>query len=234
MGSVNPHPLTKTAFWLGRKQDHVLSHLSESHNEVLYQYGEYVVLVMLWHVRDFEAGLVERCHTCSNPGDATSMEDRIAKAYGYQSDIANCPDCFGTSYEGGYRARVIRPAIVSDTNTETSQARRGEITTDTIALETTSDIYLRTGDYIFRADNSRYRTAEMSTLVLRTGFDVPEQQESIGGVIPQAKLEDPTSVAYLIPPAPADINALLNNLSLNRHIPTDVTALDVLNGPLIP
>lgn len=231
MGSVNPHEVTKTAFWLPKPLDYVLTHLSNSHDEVLYRYGEYAMFAMMWHIADFEAGLVARCPVCYSPSDA---EERIAKAYGGQPDRVKCPECFGTSFEGGIRARVIRPAVVSDTNTETQTGRRGEVVTDTVAVETTSDIFLRTGDYVFRHDGSRYRCVEMSTLVLRTGFAVPEQEESVGGVIPSARLEDPASVAYLIPPTTVEMNAVFDDLRANRHVPADVTALDYAPGPLVP
>lgn len=232
MGSaVNPPPLTKTGFWMPQQQGYLLNHLSVSHDEVLYLYGEYAMFVMMWHVADFEAGLVARCSTCYATG---GTNERIAAAYGGQSDRNRCPDCYGTSFEGGIRAKVIRPAVVSDLNTETSQGRRGEVTTDTVAAETSSDIFLRSGDYLFRADGTRYRCAEMSTLVVRTGFDVPDRDESVGGVIPSARLEDPASVAYMIPPSPTEIRALLVDLAANRHVPQDITAYDYAPGPLIP
>lgn len=231
MGSVNPHSMTKTAFWMPKRLDHVLTHLSDSHDQVLYRLGEYAMFVMMWHVADFEAGLVGRCPTCYATGGAN---ERIAKAYGGQSDRDRCPDCFGTSFEGGVRARVIRPAVVSDVNTETIVGRRGEVVTDTVAIETTSDIFVRTGDYMFRADGKRYRCAEMSTLVVRSGFDVVEREESVGGVIPSARLEDPASVAYIIPPTTDEVHDTLYALTQGRHIPADLTALDYAPGPLVP
>ncbi len=231
MGSVNPHPLTKTAFWMPKRLPHVHQHLSDSHDQVLYRLGEYAMFVMMWHVADFEAGLVGRCSTCSPDDD--SKEERYAKAYGHQPDIANCPDCYGTSFDGGIRAQVIRPAVVSDVNTETVTGRRGEVTTDIVAIETTSDIFVRTGDFMFRADGGRYRCVEMTTLTVRSGFDMPDSDESIGGVIPSARLEDKASVAYTIPPTNAALRTLLLGLT-GRHVPEDLTQLDVAPGPLIP
>ena len=231
MGSVNKAPMTKSAFWMPKRLDYVVKHLSDSHDQVLYRLGEYAMFVMMWHVADFEAGLVQRCPTCYNPSPDT---ERIARAYGGQPDRSKCPDCFGTSFDGGIRARVIRPAVISDVNTETITARRGEVTTDIVAVETTSDIFVRTGDYLFRADGTRYRCVEMSTLTIRSGFDVPERDENVGGIIPSAKLEDPASVTYSIPPGPIEVHDTLHSLTLGRHVPTDIVALDYAPGPLVP
>lgn len=223
---------TKTAFWMPRPQPYALAHLSDSHNQVLYQFGEYVILAMMWRVPDFEAGLVERCPVCATgEGD---VQDRIAKAYGYQSDRTACPSCFGTTFDGGIRARVVRPAIISDRETATVIGNRGEVTTDTVAIETTSDVFIRTGDYVFRSDGTRYRTVEMSNLVVRTGFESPNREESIGGVISSARLEDPASVAYAIPPDAEGLKRILIDLNVGRHLPSALSALDYTPGPLIP
>ena len=229
MGSVNPSGMTKSGFWTPAAQPYITQHLSQSHDQVLYNLGEYAMFVMLWRPVDFDAGLVERCTRCFG------RNSRIAAAYEATPD-PKCPECYGTTFEGGYRAKVIRPAIVSDLNTETVEGRRGEHVQDTLTAETTSDIFLRKNDVIMRADGSRYRTDEMNTLVVRTGFDVPDQDQSVGGVIPAATLEDPTMPVYLIPPSPDEVQALLRGLTKGRHTPGDLTVYDDIapNGYLVP
>lgn len=227
--------LVKKAFWLPSSTPYFLSELSDSHDETLYQFGEYVMIAMMWRLPDFEAGLVGRCSVCSVTG-VNLAADRIAKAYGYQSDQSACPSCFGTSFEGGLRALVIRPSIISDRDTVTSAVgRRGEVTTDTVSVETTSDIFTRVGDYLFRADNTRYRLTEMSNLVVRTGFDEPDRAESIGGFIATAQLEDPASIAYSIDPVAGDLQRILRDARAGRHLPNgNLHDLDFTPGPLIP
>jgi hypothetical protein len=227
MGSVNDHSITKSPFWTPATQPQVVSELSKSHDEVLFLVGTPAMFVAMWHVSDFEAGLVGRCQTCF------AADNRITAAYG-QSGDPKCPNCYGTTFDGGIRARVVRPAIITDPNTETVPGQRGEYTTDQLSVETTSDFYLRTGDYMFLADGTRYKVNEMDTLVVRTGFAVTSQADSVGGVISQATLEDPSSVAYVIPPAPAAVTALLRSLTGTRHLPADLASMDYTPGPLLP
>ena len=219
----------KSPFWLPEHHDAQSSHLSDHHVSALYSMGEYVMFVLMWQVSDFKAGLVGRCPTCYG------ARQRVSEAY-KQAPDSKCLDCFGTTLEGGYRARIVRPALVSDsTSGETKMAKRGEVTTDALTLETTTDFFSRTGDYLIRADGTRYQLQEMTTLVVRSGFGFPSLSLSVGGLIPGARLEDVSSVVYKIPPSPAEANALLSALALDRHTPRDVTAEDVVrtNGYLI-
>lgn len=216
----------KSPFWLAPPQDYTNNHLNDNHSSAIYSVGEYVIFFLMWRAVDLEAGRVGRCSNCYLP------RVRIAEAYKQAAD-AKCPNCFGTSYEGGFRARIIRPAVISDKNTATIMAKHGEVITDSVSLETTSDFVIRTGDYLVRADGTRYLLEEMSTLVVRSGFSLPTQNESISGLVSSARLEDPSSVCYLIPPLADEANELLLALALDRHSPRDVTELDVLRGPLI-
>lgn len=224
----NPIPPAshKAPFWLPQTQTYSNLRLIDSHTHVLYSLGEYCLFILMWHVDDFKAGRVGRCTTCY------TTRARASEAY-KQSDDGSCPNCYGTSFEGGFRAQVIRPTLVSDRSTDTVPERHGEVITDTVSLETTTDFSTHTGDYVVRAEGTRYRMEEMGTLVVRSGFDLPYQSESVGGLIPSAKLENPSSVAYLISPLATEINELLFSLAVDRQTPRDVTAWDVRHGPLI-
>lgn len=232
MGSVNPHEVVKSPFWLPPFQVHQHVEMVRSHNEVIFKMGEYALFLLFWHLSDFTAGLVDRCPTCYSTG-RRGNQDRIADAYG-QSRDSRCPDCYGTTFRGGLRAAIYRPAIISDKDTETIRTNRGEFATDSVAIEATSDFYSRTGDIVVRSSGARYRMDEMSTIIVRSGFASQDNDLSVGGVIPRAQLEDPESWVYQIPPNTTDVVAILQGLSAGRHMPVSTDALDEIHGPLVP
>lgn len=167
--------------------------VESSHAEALYAFGEYVIFTLMWRPKDFEMGLVGRCQTCF-----VGTASRQAAAF-QQPTKRECPDCYGTTYEGGFRAQIIRPALLADRNQEVSEENRGVVVTDTIQMETTSDFRLHKGDYVFRGDNTRFQTEEKNEAVVRTGFGAPLTSDSSAGTT-TAHREETTSVAFLIPP----------------------------------
>lgn len=179
--------------------------IEASHEEALYAYGEYVMYTLMWRPADYEAGLVEHCTTCWD----VTQQSRQAEAFA-QPTKSKCPDCYGTTFEGGFRAQIIRPTLMADRNSEVDEDRQGVVVTDTISVETTSDFTLHKGDYLFRFDNARYQVEEKNEAIVRTGFSPPYSPDSFAGNT-VAHLEDETSVAYLIPPIdPEVISALLS------------------------
>lgn len=163
------------------------------HVEALWLYGEMCLFTMMWRPQDEEAGLVQRCSVCY-------VTSRSAQAFNQPPSKKGCSNCYGTTFEGGIRAQVIRPAIFSDRNTDTSDTPQGTVVQDSLQVETTGDFDFLRGDYIFRADGSRYQAEEKGEGVLRTGFGTPLTRDSFRGSIPVARLEDPTAVAFTIPP----------------------------------
>src|SRR6202012_4188862 len=121
---------------------------------------------------DFLRGLVQRCSTCYASTDP--LANRITNVYN-QPTRNKCPDCFGTTFEGGFRARMVRPVIINDTDETEKQDRRGTVHTDDIQVESTWDFRSRDGDYLLRADGSRWRLSAPMRTTLRTGFVYPSQ-----------------------------------------------------------
>lgn len=197
------------------------------HKEALYTYGEYAMFVLLWTPNDFDAGLVGRCPTCF------TAYDRAAKAYG-QSSKNLCPDCFGTTYEGGYRAKIIRPALFTDSNSDNIESARGSLVTDSITMETTADFSLQRRDWVVRSNNNRYAAQNMSNTAIRSGFGEPSDERAVGGTATSLRLQDPqVSAAYLVPPvSDQDIAALLN-MPVGTHLPPDLASREVIRGPLL-
>lgn len=220
-----PHPVQP--YHLPDPHRYAVEQERKRHNDALYRFGEWAMFVLLWRIRDHRDGLVGRCPTCYlGAGE-------VAEAYG-QSTNRNCPDCFGTTFEGGYKARIVRPSIWEDTGEAHVEGRRGEVVTDTAtSIEAPADFLLRTGDYIFRADGTRWQMATMSKTDLAVGFETRgDRRSAIAFNFGRANLEDPSSVAYLIPPDEATLTATLD-VPMSRF-PLDFTAVEVIRGPLWP
>jgi hypothetical protein len=85
--------------------------LQRFHDETLQTYGEQCLLRLLWRAEDFTAGLVDRCTVCQDSESPTnpdiSVQQRVAKVYG-QSGNTYCPNCFGTSFNGGFQNIVYQ------------------------------------------------------------------------------------------------------------------------------
>jgi hypothetical protein len=229
-----PPPAPTTIFPASQKQGFVLTpdmdfaeqHIRDEHTDALYRFGEFAMFVLMWHAQDYDAGLVGRCTVCM-PAD-----DRISRAY-QQTPQERCPGCFGTTYEGGFRAQVIRPSLWTDRRPDTIESARGTFLTDTVTIETTGDFTLRHRDYVLRTDGLRYSTEEMTEQVVRSGFDSPTAIQSVGGLIASARMEDRASVVHLIPPTTAELRTILSRAN-DRLTPFDFSAYEVTDrGPLI-
>jgi hypothetical protein len=216
--SLQPH-------WLTDPQAYAVEQERQRHLDALYAYGEFAMFVLMWRVTDFEAGLVGRCPTCFTSGG------KIAATYG-QGAKRDCPDCFGTTFEGGYRAKIVRPSLWDhDTSTELP-GRRGDTITEPTRIQTTGDFNSNTDDYAFRGDGTRWQMRNTDWDLLRTGFQTPSIPRTLlGWNITQANLEDPSSVAYLIPPTGDELVTILN-VTNGLRFPPDFSEHEDIRGPL--
>ncbi|MDQ1041394.1 hypothetical protein QFZ75_007896 [Streptomyces sp. V3I8] len=193
------------------------------HEQALWSLGENVLFCLLWTARDHDEGLVGLCPTCAN--------DRVSKAYG-QPSRNKCPDCFGTRFEGGFRALIVRPAIFTDADDSQSFTARGVVAPQEVHLETTSDFRAHSGDYAMRATGERLQLRAPQRTTLRTGFGTPLQSEDGTAYnLSRAAVEDSTSVAYDIPP---DTDSLVTILSRSGAVPPTFGDVEVIRAPLIP
>lgn len=218
---VAAHPSRKDGqpFRTERVMEWAGDQVQGSHDEALYAFGELALFTLMWRTMDFKDGLVDRCSTCFE-GPAS----RAAAAF-KQPSVNECPDCFGSTFEGGFRAQIVRPTIVADRDAEVTDQARGVVRLDTLRFETTSDFTLHKGDYIFRYDNTRFQCEEKDEGVVRTGFGPPNRADSFVGSS-TGHLEEETSVAYRIPPDPATLDAMLDiDGSFTVSV---ITALDVV------
>lgn len=211
-------------FWLPPRQGSAEGIVRDEHTEALYAAGEYVFFVLLWTPVDYDNGLVGHCRACWTGS-------REAAAFS-QPTRHDCVACVGTGFEGGYRARIVRPAIISDHTLNTDPASRGVNVTDDVTVETTDDFTLHNGDYMIRADNTRWQCAEKSSVVLRSGFSFPATAAAIGGMIQHARLEEHGSIVYSVPPLTKASVAAVLAVAAQTHLPATVSPSEDVRGPL--
>jgi hypothetical protein len=201
------------------------------HDQALYSLGEYTIFYLMWSLLDFQAGLVTRCARCY--GTSGSLDNRKAKVYN-QPTINRCPDCFGTTFEGGFRARIVRPALWADNDEAEKLERQGVVHPETASVESTWDFRMRQGDYFIRADGSRWRlpTSPRRT-TLRSGYAHPAQADAaITYAQMQARLEEEGTVVYDLPPtSKIGIHTLLTQ---GADFPRSFGAFEIVRAPLIP
>lgn len=216
---------TVQPYYVRDRQDWAIDQEHLRHNQALWTVGEYAMFALMWHIQDFTAGLVGRCQKCYKSHGV------VAEAYG-QGSKNKCTSCYGTTFEGGFKNLIVRPAIFADTDSGEMHDRRGMMHPDDVDVESTSDFRVRPGDYVFRADGTRWQLRVPQRVTLRTGFGFPGQaQTGIGYNLSRASLEDVDSVAYLIPPRTADLAPVLRS---GQYVPANFAAVEVMRGPLIP
>lgn len=219
-------PLAKSPYYLPDMKQYVVAQETMRHNEALYAFGEYSMFVLMWRIPDFAAGLVTRCHVCYARG-------RTSDAYG-QSDKEKCLNCYGTTFEGGIRAQIVRPALWVDNDEDTIVTdARGQMTHSADRLvQTTADFTMRTNDYVFRYDGTRWQIGVPTGDRIHTGFGpIGSAGSLIGFNINGVNKEDEASVAYLIPPDQASLMTMLNVTGTRQ--PLDWGSLDIVHAPLL-
>lgn len=201
----------------------------QSHNQALYTLGEYCIFILMWHLQDYQKGYVARCKRCNASG---KLLDDAAAVYG-QASTAQCPDCFGTTFEGGWKAMIVRPAIITDTDQTEKTTDHGVTYPSDLSVESTVDFRIRDGDYMLRFNGDRYYLRAPRRNTLRTGFFSPTQSGmAIDYNQARASLEDrKASVAYQIGPDDQMVRDLLQR---GRYWPEKFNDFDTARGPLIP
>lgn len=212
-------------YYVRDKQNWAVEQERQRHSQAIYSVGEYSMFALMWHLEDHLAGLVGRCTVCY------IAAGRIAEAYG-QSTRNKCPNCFGTTFEGGYKALIVRPTIWGDTDEDEKHDRRGVVTPNDVQVETTPDFRLRQMDYVFRIDGTRWQMRVPQRVTLRTGYGHPYQSTTnLTYNHQRASQEDKDSVAFLIPPSEAELSLILGR---GRYSPETFADVEVIRAPLIP
>lgn len=189
------------------------------HDDAVMHFGEMTACVLMWSIRDFEANRVDRCSQCYLP------YGMITDAY-KQSTETKCSNCYGTTFEGGIRAILYRPALWAEDIASEEMRSRGHTTVAAGSVQVTSDFNMRDNDYLVRYDGSRWRITAPQVSEITTGFGPTGTQVSPGAMF-RVQLEDKTSVAYSIPIVEGPLATVgWTPYMLQPH------ANDVVNGPL--
>lgn len=214
-------------YWSRERQNWAIEQERMRHTEALWQFGELAYFALMWHLEDFQAGLVQRCQRCY------VTQGKIAKAYG-QGNQYDCPDCFGTTFEGGFKAVIIRPTIFGDTDKDQKSHSRGIANADEVDIESTSDFRIRTGDYCFRETGDRFYLRVPQRVTLRSGFGTPWMTTTaITYSHARAVIEDPSNVSYIIPPDNTTVTQILSAAAQSPW-PVDLSPHETIRAPLIP
>lgn len=231
---VEPPPITPVVppdlnpYQLPDPRRYAIDQERQRHNDALFRYGEYAMFVLMWTIRDFDEDRVDRCTRCfANTG----LNQRIAETY-KQPNQGACPVCFGTTFEGGFRAKVIRPSLWDFSEDADSQGRRGATISATAGVQSTADFQMHTGDYAFRADGTRWKLLSLSAHHMREGFEAPFSTTNIIAVNAGNFIkEPPTATSFTIPPTGDVLATLLD--PQNPRFPVDYSANEIIRSPLL-
>lgn len=163
------------------------------HDQALYRFGEYGIFVLMWTLQDFEAHLVGRCKTCYIPEEPLSDTWKQAAYY-------KCPDCLGTTFEGGYKAILVRPSLWTWDEPKLQQDKRGVVNVNVATVQTTADFRMQPKDYVIRGDGSRWQVQTMEGTHLETGFGTQSGiWDATQFTYTNVTREDESSPIYLLP-----------------------------------
>jgi hypothetical protein len=230
---IQPGSSPWNPFYLPRSQPWAIVNERLAHDQAMFGLGEYSIWALLWKTDDAEVAdqsndLVTRCPTCwwSDPS--------VAAAYEQTSD-PRCPTCYGTTYagpHGGLKAMVVRPTMWAGGTDQMANTARGVLITNTAQVQATSDFRAQFGDFIFRADGTRWQIKVPDQDSTETGFEVSTDPRTMVAInYSNVVREDEASVAYLIPPPPAQCMALLD---VGPGYPTNFSAIEFADTALIP
>lgn len=233
----NPPPpagrtVSKRGFHLPDRQPYARKSERRSHEEAIFAFGEYALFVLMWNIEDFDAGRVERCSRCQSLAGATDeAAEMIFEAFQAPAED-QCPNCLGTTFEGGWKAKIVRPSIWDYREEIWSQTARGLVQNLQGSVQTTSDFFMRNGDVILRADGTRWRTSDGTPTRIADGFGTPSRADSnLGYSYAQVNRDEDTTL-LIEPTTRSELTALLE--TVGKHWPTDTSDVDQIRGPLIP
>jgi hypothetical protein len=220
---IAPTDVRVQPFVIRDQQDWAVTHERRYQSEALYRYGEYAMFLLMWDLEDYKAGLVDRCSRC------WGRFGRVAEAY-KQASQSMCPDCFGTTFEGGFRARVVRPTVWNDSTDDIQPGQRGEVLSSDTQVQTTSDIQIHPDDFVFRADGSRWQARDPSGQTARTGFGPDAKDRVIANVPFRVTKLSSTDTGFMDGLFPKDLQ--IPWLSRTARMPVDFSSIEIIRGYL--
>jgi hypothetical protein len=198
--------------------------------DALTRVGEWAMFILLWTIRDHEAGLAEPCPNCSkNLGANAQMIQDIYR----QPTDARCPVCLGAFYvgpAGGVKAKLIRPSIWQWGEEQLQYLERGTANVESAQVTTTGDFRMEPRDFIFRGDGRRFQVSNVQVSHLASGFGTQASTDTAIGAVYNVAEENQNSPAYLVSPDAQGLMEILNP-AYSRQAP-DFTDIQFADGPV--
>lgn len=202
-------------FYLPEPQPHATDWFNRAHDQAIWSFGEYVIVFLMWQVSDVDAGRAEPCHRCFVRPEFETFR---------QPTESKCPNCFGTTIEGGYKAKLVRPSLwIWDEETVTDH-KHGEYLQETAQrIELPGDFFMNQGDIVLRADTSRWVVPQAADIEeIRTGWTQANRQFiSAGQQIANVQYANENTPPYIIPPT--DPEEIAGILAPTARYPRDMT-----------
>ena len=153
------------------------------HDETLQWYGEECVVRLLWRAEDAAAGLVTYCQTCQVSPNPTSPNANVkarASAVYRQSGNSYCPDCYGTTFTGGFQPIAYHLyMLASDTPDTRKNLSTGQFWQQNPSVQFSWYPQIRQGDLVIRIENwngdvptlssQRFQVSNVMPVTVRTG-----------------------------------------------------------------
>ena len=171
------------------KQDENWTQIDQQrfHDETLQWFGEECVVRLLWRAEDAQAGLVTYCLTCQdspNPSTPTAsgnlaIRTRASKVY-RQSGNSYCPDCYGTTFTGGFKPVAYHLyMLASDTPEIRKTLQTGQFWQQNPQVQFSWYPQIRQGDLVIRIEQwvkgtpvlstDRWQVSNVGIQTIRTG-----------------------------------------------------------------
>ena len=146
-------------------------------------FGEECVVRLLWRAEDAEAGLVTYCISCQdspNPAQPnTAIQSRVSKVY-KQSGNSYCPDCYGTTFTGGFKPTAYHLyMLASDTPEVRRNLQTGQFWQENPRVQMSWFPIIRQGDLVVRVEEwsgdtpilatTRFQVSNVTPVTVRTG-----------------------------------------------------------------
>jgi len=153
------------------------------HDEALQWFGEECVVRLQWRAEDAAAGLVTYCQTCQDSVNPTNpnpvVQARVSKAY-RQTGNSYCPDCFGTTFTGGFQPIAYHLyMLASDTPEIRVNLSTGQFWKENPQVQFSWYPQIRQGDLVARVASwnknvpttitTRFQVSAVSPVTVRTG-----------------------------------------------------------------
>ena len=167
------------------KQQEIWAEIDQQrfHDETLQWFGEECVVRLLWRAEDAASGLVTYCQTCQVTPNPTNPDANVrarASAVYRISGNSYCPDCYGTTFTGGFQPIAYHLyMLAADTPDIRRNMQIGQFWQQNPSVQFSWFPQIRQGDLVVRVENwnnnvptftsQRFQVSSVNPVTVRTG-----------------------------------------------------------------